>query len=127
MIQLLKRFYLSLFFGRRFFRALAGIALLFIVSFGIPLLFPVAQWLLLLFSAATAVDYFLLFAVPGRLVVTRKLPERFSNGDDNEISWTLTNGYQYALKVQLIDEFPQPLQIRDFGPHLRMPPGAGSQ
>ncbi len=124
MIHLLKRFYFSLFFGKRFFRALSGIVLLFIVSFGIPAMFPAAQVLLLAFGLATVVDYFLLFTGGKRLLIQRKLPERFSNGDANEVSWTLTNRYAYALTVQLIDEFPELLQIRDFRPKLRMPPAS---
>ena len=127
MISLLKRFYYSLFFGTRFFRALSGIVLLFIISFGVPVLFPVARLLLLLFFLATLLDYLLLFSGKNRLLVKRTVPERFSNGDINDISWNLTNRYAYPLYVQLIDEFPVPLQIRDFRPEIRMAPGADAE
>jgi len=127
MISLLKQFYFSLFFGKRFFRVLSGIVFLFIVSYGIPVLFPAAQILLILFALLTTVDYFLLFTGGQRLLITRRLPDRFSNGDENEISWSLTNNYHYALSVQLIDEFPGILQIRDFKPGLKMPPGSTAE
>ena len=58
---MLKRFYKSLFFGRRFYRLFVVVILLFVVSYGIPLLFTVAQLFLLFLFVATILDYVVLF------------------------------------------------------------------
>ncbi len=44
---MLKRFYKSLFFSRRWYWLLVGIICLFVISYGVPFLFTVARLLVL--------------------------------------------------------------------------------
>ncbi|MFI2742517.1 DUF58 domain-containing protein [Zhouia sp. PK063] len=44
----------------------------------------------------------------------RIAPEKFSNGDENEISIYIENHYTFPVHVAIIDEIPQQFQIRDF-------------
>ncbi|GAA3514065.1 DUF58 domain-containing protein [Aquimarina addita] len=45
---------------------------------------------------------------------TRVLPEKLSNGDENNIEIIITNRYQFRSKVHIIDELPIQFQYRDF-------------
>jgi len=111
---LLKRFYLSLFLGRLFYRLLAVIIFLFIISYGLPFLFVVAQYLLALFCLACLLDWLALFSYRQTISVQRMIPERLSNGDDNPVQLIIKNNYPYRISLQLIDELPEQLQVRDF-------------
>ncbi len=110
----LKRFYLSLFLGRLFYRLLAVIIFLFIISYGLPFLFVVAQYVLALFCLACMLDWLLLFSYRQTISVQRMIPERLSNGDDNPVQLIIKNYYPYRISLQLIDELPEQLQVRDF-------------
>ncbi|HEY4156363.1 MAG TPA: DUF58 domain-containing protein [Puia sp.] len=113
-MNLLKRFYLSLFFGKWFFRLLASLIFLFVLSYGLPFLFEITQLLLLLFLMACLLDWSLLFLNRKGITVQRNLPERLSNGDENHIQLSIKNDYPFRILLQLIDELPEQLQIRDF-------------
>jgi len=110
---ILKQFYYGLFFGKRFYRMMAVIIFLFIISYGIPFLFIVAQFGLVIFILAVIVDFTILFHKKEPVSVQRILPEKLSNGDENNMIWNLLNLYPYKIRVSLIDEFPESWQIRD--------------
>jgi uncharacterized protein (DUF58 family) len=110
----IKRFYLSLFFGKRFYRLLACIVFLFVLSYGIPFLFNIAQLLLFAFLLVCVLDWMILFFNGKTFSVRRLVPDRLSNGDQNAIQLVIANDYPFRILLQLIDELPDQLQIRDF-------------
>jgi uncharacterized protein (DUF58 family) len=110
----LRQIFFAFFLGRWFYRLLAGIIFLFVLSFGIPILFEVAQLLLFLLALSLVLDFILLFVEKNKLTARRIIPERFSNGEENLIQWELKNNYPFQLSLFLIDEFPENWQIRDF-------------
>jgi uncharacterized protein (DUF58 family) len=111
---ILKQFWLSLFFGKRFYFFMTAVILLFVLSYGFYFLFNFALLALGLVIAGILLDYFLLFFKKNPVSAQRSLPERFSNGEDNSIFWQVTNHYPFRAQLQIIDEFPEAWQIRDF-------------
>lgn len=109
MIRLIKSLYLR----RRFYWALASISLLFLLSFWWEGLYGIAWIAIYLMALVVLIDMRMLYAKAG-LNAKRKLPERLSNGDPNEISIQLENSYSFSVKVSLIDELPVQFQRRDF-------------
>jgi uncharacterized protein (DUF58 family) len=111
---MLRRFYLSLFFARRFYALFVAVIVLFTLSFGIPFLFIPAQVSFGLFALAAILDWLLLFAAKRSVLVRRGLSEKFSNGDINPVSLLVTNQYPFPVGLQIIDELPSQFQQRDF-------------
>ena len=109
MIGLIKSLYLR----RRFYWALASISLLFLLSYWIPGLYGIAWIIVYLFSLVILIDMRMLYAKPG-FMAKRKLPERLSNGDANEIVIRMENNYSFPVAVTVIDELPIQFQRRDF-------------
>lgn len=66
------------------------------------------------------VDLLILFFMQGGVEATRRTPERFSNGDDNQITITVTNRYPFNVDVEVIDELPIQLQVRNFNRFLQL-------
>lgn len=66
------------------------------------------------------IDAFMLYSLKTGVVADRKLPERLSNGDLNQIHIEVSNQYPFAVKVNIIDEIPVQFQIRDFLHKIRI-------
>jgi uncharacterized protein (DUF58 family) len=113
-MQHIKQFFLSIFFGKRFYRLMVAVIFVFLLSYLVPFLFNIALLSLGLLSGAIALDWLVLFGKRNPVSVVRLLPERMSNGDGNAISWKITNHYGFKARLQLLDDFPEAWQIRDF-------------
>jgi uncharacterized protein (DUF58 family) len=111
---MLKRFYRSLFFARRFYGLFVGVIVLFVLSYGIPFLFVIAQLCLLFIALVATLDYLVLFARKDPVAVRRECPERFSNGDPNPVKLVVTNQYPFQVSLRIIDELPDQFQLRNF-------------
>lgn len=85
-------------------------------------MFPAAQFALLFFALIVLVDYIALFAKTG-ISAKRHAPERFSNGDQNQLSITLANRYTFKTFITVIDESPVQFQHRDFKMMVTVPAG----
>jgi uncharacterized protein (DUF58 family) len=110
----LKQLYLSIFFGKRFYRFMAAVIFLFVLSYLVQFLFNIALLALVLLTGAIILDWLVLYGKRNPLSVERVLPDRMSNGDGNTIYWKITNRYAFRARLQLLDEFPEAWQIRDF-------------
>ncbi len=51
------------------------------------------------------------------VTVDRLIPDRYALGDQQEINYRITNNSSNRVKIELIDELPYQLQIRDFSIH----------
>ena len=118
-----RTYLLPVFFTGWFYRIFAGIIGLFIIAYLIPALFIICQVLLVLFALLVLTDYLLLFIKQNGIEATRILPQRFSNGDENPVTITLTNNYPFRVHVQLIDEVPVQFQLRDNSFTVMVAPG----
>jgi len=111
---MIRKYIGDLFISKRWYLLLGGCVILLFLSFFIHLLFqPV-----LAFTCAvlfiTVVDYILLFFVGGGISAVRILSPRFSIGDENKITLSITNSYPFKIKGLLIEELPFQFQVRNF-------------
>ncbi len=110
---MLKNAYLSLFLSTRFFSALSASVLLLIAAYFFPLLFGIAKMAAIGLFIALIIDLLLLYRWRKGIFALRLLPDRLSNGDDNDIYWEIDNHYPYAISTTVVDELPIQFQLRD--------------
>jgi len=104
----------SIFLPIRFFILGLIVALAYVLGHFVPVLIPLAKLGLWFFVSSIILDLVLLFRIREGVSATRTLPDRFSNGDQNHISFSVENHYPFSIKTQLIDEVPIQFQKRDF-------------
>ncbi len=109
----LKQFWLSIFIGKRLYRLITIVIFLFILSYFIPILFAISQLILVLLLIVFALDAVVLLSKKDPVSVKRVLPERLSNGEINNLYWQVSNNNSFKVHLRVIDEFPEPWQIRD--------------
>jgi uncharacterized protein (DUF58 family) len=86
---------------------------LFVLGFMVPVLFAIARVGLLAFGLLLAIDILLVYRTREGIRAVRETPEKFSNGDDNEIRIHIESFYPFAARVTVIDELPFQFQKRD--------------
>ncbi|WP_344928805.1 DUF58 domain-containing protein [Aquimarina addita] len=104
----------SIYIKNLFFIAFFSIATLFVISFFFNNVFGIAKLFLLILIVVFIFDILLLYINKLGTQATRVLPEKLSNGDENNIEIIITNRYQFRSKVHIIDELPIQFQYRDF-------------
>jgi hypothetical protein len=119
----LNQLWLSLFFGKRFYRLMTAVIFLFVLSYGFSFLFNFAVMALALVFLGLVLDYSVLYSKRNPAFVQRILPDRLSNGEVNTMYWQLQNQYPFRARIQLIDEFPEVWQLRDFTLKTILEPG----
>ncbi len=90
------------------------VAVIFCLGHFFPIFRQVGRIIIFQLITLTVVDILLLFFPVKSIPVNRRAPERFSNGDENEISITLQNPYPFKVEIAIIDELPFEFQKRDF-------------
>ncbi|WP_343538889.1 DUF58 domain-containing protein [Sphingobacterium thalpophilum] len=103
----------QLFLTSQFFYSLIGVAALFTISFFIKGLFLAAWGVFWLWMGVLIFDFILLFSGRGRIEVTRVYPEKLSNGDENSMKLIVHSLYPFGTAIEILEEFPVQLQIRD--------------
>lgn len=109
-MNFLKPFYIQ----PRFFYAGIGIVVLFALSYFIPLLFNIAQLCILVLVGLFFLDMLIVFMGKQKIEARRIVPDKFSNGDVNQIEINIRNNYTFVSHLDIIDEIPEQFQIRDF-------------
>src|ERR1043165_3069624 len=107
------KFIRSLYLATRLYWAIAIAILGFAVAFVLPWLLPVAKLVFAAVVVAIITDILLLYMPGDAFFATRTLPEKFSNGDENEVSVHMENNYRFPVGVKIIDEVPFQFQWRD--------------
>jgi uncharacterized protein (DUF58 family) len=108
------KFSKKLYFTNALFIILAGLVVLFIVGYEWPIVYAFAKTSLLALVVATVADFVLLFRKDKNIFARRVLPEKLSNGDENDIKIFIENYYRFPIRVKVIDEIPFQFQVRDF-------------
>ncbi|MGN6340249.1 MAG: DUF58 domain-containing protein [Ginsengibacter sp.] len=121
-MQKLKKYFLDLFPGNRFFISIGGLVALFVVSFYVPALQPVSIAIFFALIIFCCVDYSLLFFTKKFPGAHRITPHRFSNGDLNAIEWIIKNDFGFPVLLEVIDELPEQFQIRNWKKKLKLKP-----
>ena len=109
-MKFLKPFYIQ----PRFFYAGIGIMVLFALSYFIPLLFTIAQLSILILILLFVLDFLVVFIGKNKIEASRILPDKFSNGDKNQITINIASNYPVLIRLEIIDEIPEQFQVRDF-------------
>lgn len=117
-MKLFKPFYLQ----PRFFYSGTAIIVLFVFSYFVPFLFGIAQLLILVLLLLFFLDVAIIFFGTERLIGHRILPEKFSNGDNNQVEVIVENNYPFEVYLTIIDEVPIQFQRRDFKLKIKSQP-----
>lgn len=104
----------KLYINTRFFFALIGVGMLYVLAFFFPFFMILGHGFLLLIFLTAFVDYLLIFRQKDAVLAQRILPEKLSNGDENVVKVDIKNNYSFKINVKVIDEIPFQFQKRDF-------------
>ncbi len=121
---------------KRFFRLIGSIyitwqvyaiAFICVVVFTTGFFYPQMMWIaktvFYTFISLLALEFLLLY-IPGKKIdAYRILPEKLSNGDENDIYITIVNRYYNIISVEVIDEIPVQFQVRNIKFKLWLKPG----
>lgn len=113
MKQLFKKFYTDLFLGKRLFIALGLSVALFLFSFFLSFLGDLPYFFFGALLVLFVIDLVLLYRSEKTVFLRREVPDRLSNGDENEIKIYLENFYPFEISIGIIDEIPFQFQKRD--------------
>jgi uncharacterized protein (DUF58 family) len=99
--------------GKRLFMGLGLCVALFLCSFFVTWLGDLPFIVFWILIALLVTDLILLYGSKKGVFLRRELPERLSNGDENELSIYVESFYPFATKIGIIDEIPFQFQKRD--------------
>lgn len=103
----------GLYLNNRFFIVSGTLVVFFILVFVFGKGLFVPQILFYLFLVLIFTDALLLFRVKRGMNGHRLMPDRLSNGDENEIRIHLENFYSFSVSLRIFDEIPFQFQRRD--------------
>lgn len=98
-----------------------GIIALFLLAFFFPVFYNATWYLLYVLIIFTFIDVLLLFIPKKNIQAKRVLPEKLSNGDENEIVVYINNKYTFPVWIKTIDEIPFQFQKRNFEIKRKIP------
>lgn len=113
-MDFIKKYFGDLFVNQRFYMGIFVCMVLFIAAFFIPLPEFIPVLVFSLFVVFCLIDYALLFFTKKYLFAKRLTAARFSNGDENKIELIIKNEFTFRVHVEVIDELPEQLQIRNW-------------
>lgn len=113
----------ALYLTPRLLLAVAGCALLAVLSYVYVALSGVALIALIAVGLLTVVEAGILLLPAAGVRVERQVPQRFSNGDENEVSIELENTMQTWLGAEVVEELPVQFQARGYSFSVALRPG----
>lgn len=122
-----KGFIHDLFLTTRWYLTMTCCIVLFVLAFFFPDLLLPAEVITMIVLTATCADYAFLFFSRGTIEGQRRMPARFSMGDENNVLLILHNSLPFRVSVKLVEEQPVQFQERNFTRHLSMDPGSEAQ
>lgn len=114
----------SIYPRERFYYGLSVLVTLFLLGHFWHVFFVLGFVAMTTFFLLVAVDLLMLLRkMPRKIEADRMLPERFSNGDENQVSLEIVSYFPYDVTVEVIEELPAQFQIRAFLRENRLRPG----
>jgi len=107
----------------RFFLLMISCISLFILSYPFPQIFPIALASVLLAFSLLVLDVFLLFLSKSSVHAKRLLPPLLTLGDEVEIRIRVASRMNTSVKIEITDETPEQLQLRDLRIYTELGPG----
>ena len=118
----------NVFIPARFYGALVAVILLFVLGVFESTFFFAGIVSLIIFLQLLAFDAWILFSVSkDRIEARRDVPDHLSNGDNNDVSISVSNQLRFTSTFEIIDEMPLQFQARDIRWRMRMLPGQTRQ
>jgi uncharacterized protein (DUF58 family) len=111
--SIIQKYYYDLFPGKRLFGGIGICVSLFLFSFFLNWLEALPYICSAVMLILVVLDLLLLYNTARGVFASRDLPERLSNGDENEIIIDTENFYAFPVRVGIIDEIPFQFQKRD--------------
>jgi uncharacterized protein (DUF58 family) len=108
------KFFKSLYLQQRLFIALGILVVLFVFAFFFERLIDYLIIGLFTVIGLLILDILFLYRTKNAIKASRNLPDKLSNGDKNPLEILVTNLYNTAVYVKIIDELPVQFQERDF-------------
>jgi len=109
-VRILKQIYIN----NISFYILIGLIILSVFGNYFPIFFSISVVLFYLFTATVFIDLLMLFTNKKGITSTRIVPDKLSNGDENEIIIEVKNNYGINISIKIIDELPIIFQEREF-------------
>ena len=109
---------------RRFYISLILVILLLGSGYLFAPFFVIGQWALFALFVLVLADGYILYRTQG-IQAFRRCSDRFSNGDDNEVSIRVESTYSRPLSLEIIDEIPFIFQNRDVCFRTTLQPNEG--
>ncbi|SKB56987.1 DUF58 domain-containing protein [Maribacter arcticus] len=119
----MKKAFKNIFLQKRFFFALTGVILCFLVSYIFENITFLAKSFFYLFLTLCLIDILLLFLSKDGVIADRIVSDKLSNGDENTIEIKVTNQYLFSSHLNIIDELPFQFQKRDLSFKSRIKTG----
>ena len=113
-----------MFLTSRFYILLLVIVVLSAVGYQFPATYTIALVLLCMLVIGFSIDCGLLWFRRG-MTAFRKVSDRLSNGDDNDVVVRVENGYPFPVWLNVIDEIPVVFQKRNVNFKLDVKAGEG--
>jgi len=105
----------SIYIRKNFYYGLSIISGLFLLGHFWPLFFVLGIVGVSAFFSLVLIDLVILYRRKYEILEgSRKLPERFSFGDDNKVEIEIRNLLPFRVRCEVVDELPPQFQIRDF-------------
>lgn len=114
----------STYLTSRFFWSLSMGILLFIASYSFPILYNLGYLLLGLLLILTLLEVWWLYRLRDKVGCDRQISEKLSLGDLQHVQYRLWNQSKQTLIIEVIDELPFQLQIRDLSLKRKIHSGA---
>ena len=108
-----KKYIGDLFLTLRFYLVMGGCILLYTGSFFYEELLPVGNIIFSMACLLTLADYFFLFIFFKAPSAERIIPDRLSNGEENEVTILISNRMPFVITTEVIDELPPQIQERN--------------
>jgi uncharacterized protein (DUF58 family) len=114
MWQAIQKFYAELFFYTRLYIVWAIIIACYLFGYFFQLAYVIGNVLVVALLLLLVIDLLMLFRLKETVMASRKGAQKFSNGDENLITLSISNQSNLPLQLKIIDELPIQLQVRDF-------------
>lgn len=107
------RFFKGLYLTNRFFITLTVCVLGFFACFIFDEFYFLMQIIFGIVILFFLLDIVTVYRLKKGIIAARNCPDRLSNGDINTISITVTNKYNFATRIRIVEEVPFQFQKRD--------------
>lgn len=113
----------QLYTGSRFYQGCYFVAFIFVLGFFSDPIYLIAKLCLFFLILTCIIDFSLLFFTGRQIVfLTREIPEKLSNGDENKVRIFIKSNHLFPFRAVIVDEVPYQFQIRDFNISVYLKP-----